>query len=55
MPPMPPNPNNKQQPGGRQAALINAEKPKNARETLGKLLRYIGRSNTFSSGLWLLC
>ena len=47
MPPMPPNPNNKQQPGGRQSALINAEKPKNAKETLGKLLRYIGRSKVF--------
>ena len=51
MPPMPPNPNNKQQPGGRQAALINAEKPKNARETLGKLLRYIGRSKYLFFGL----
>ena len=51
MPPMPPNPNNKQQPGGRQAALINAEKPKNARETLGKLLRYIGRSQYLFFGL----
>ena len=48
---MPPNPNNKQQPGGRQAALINAEKPKNARETLGKLLRYIGRSKYLFFGL----
>ncbi len=44
MPPMPQNPNNKQQPGGRHAALINAEKPKNARLTLAKLLRYIGKS-----------
>ena len=51
MPPMPPNPNNKQQPGGRQAALINAEKPKNARETLGKLLNYIGRSRYLFFGL----
>ena len=52
MPPMPPNPNNKQQgPGGRHAALVNAEKPRNAKETLGKLLSYIGRSRYIFFGL----
>ncbi|MBQ8967473.1 ABC transporter ATP-binding protein [Ruminococcus sp.] len=52
MPPMPPNPNNKQQaPGGRNAALVNAEKPKNARKTLGRLLAYIGRSKYLFFGL----
>ncbi|WP_294491035.1 ABC transporter ATP-binding protein [uncultured Ruminococcus sp.] len=52
MPPMPPNPNNKQQgPGGRHAALVNAEKPRNAKETLGKLLSYIGRSRYLFFGL----
>ncbi len=52
MPPMPPNPNNKQQgPVGRHAALVNAEKPRNAKETLGKLLSYIGRSRYIFFGL----
>ena len=52
MPPMPPDPNKKQQgPGGRHAALVNVEKPKNGRETLGKLLRYIGRSRYLFFGL----
>ena len=45
MPPMPPmGPNAKRGPGGPNSARINAEKPKNAGQTLKKLLRYIGRS-----------
>ena len=52
MPPMPPNPNGKNQgPGGRHAALVNAEKPKNAGKTLKKLLKYIGRSEYLFFGL----
>ena len=52
MPPMPPNPNGKNQgPGGRHAALVNAEKPKNAGKTLKKLLNYIGRSEYLFFGL----
>ena len=52
MPPMPPNPNGKNQgPGGRHAALVNAEKPKDAGKTLKKLLNYIGRSEYLFFGL----
>ena len=51
MPPMPPMGPNKRGPGGPNAGRINAEKPKNARETLGKLLRYIGRSRYLFFGL----
>lgn len=54
MPPLPPiGPNSKAQqgPGGRHSARVNAEKPKNARETLSKLLRYIGRNKYIFFGL----
>ena len=51
MPPMPPMGPNKRGPGGPNAGRINAEKPKNARETLGKLLRYIGKSEYLFFGL----
>ncbi|MBR6101224.1 MAG: ABC transporter ATP-binding protein [Ruminococcus sp.] len=46
MPPMPPmGPGGKGRgPAGPHSARITAEKPKNARRTLSKLLRYIGRS-----------
>lgn len=51
MPPMPPMNRIQQRggpgrgrPGGPHAARINAEKPKNAKETIRKLLKYIGRS-----------
>ncbi|WP_295155093.1 ABC transporter ATP-binding protein [uncultured Ruminococcus sp.] len=51
MPPMPPMGPNKRGPGGPNAGRINAEKPKNARETLSKLLRYIGKSEYLFFGL----
>ena len=52
MPPMPPaGPNARRGPGGPNAGRINAEKPKNGRETLGKLLRYIGHSRYLFFGL----
>ena len=46
MPPMmPPGaPGSKGGPGNRHAALLEREKPRNVRKTLGKLLKYIGRS-----------
>ena len=45
MPPMPPiGPAPKEGPGGRHAARVNMEKPKNGGETLKKLLAYIGKS-----------
>lgn len=46
MPPMPPmaDAGKGRGPAGPHSARLNAEKPKNARRTLGKLLRYIGRS-----------
>ena len=44
MPPMPPAGPGRGGPGGRHADLLKREKPKNVRRTLGKLLRYIGRS-----------
>ncbi|MBR6044720.1 MAG: ABC transporter ATP-binding protein [Ruminococcus sp.] len=45
MPPMPPmGPNRGRGPAGPHSARINAEKPKNAKQTLSKLLKYIGRS-----------
>lgn len=45
MPPMPPmGPGRGRGPAGPHSARINAEKPRNAKKTLGKLLRYIGRS-----------
>ncbi len=48
MPPMPPmGPGRKEPSAGR----INSEKPKNGRETLGKLLKYIGRSRGLFFGL----
>lgn len=43
MPPMMPGPRGGG-PGSREAALMNREKPHNARETLGKLMKYIGRN-----------
>ena len=44
MPPMPPMGPGRGGPGGRHADLLKREKPKNVRRTLGRLLRYIGRS-----------
>ena len=51
MPPMPPMGPAKRGPGGPNAGRINAEKPKNGRKTLGRLLRYIGRSEYLFFGL----
>lgn len=45
MPPMPPmGPGRGRGPAGPHSARITAEKPKNIKQTLGKLLRYIGKS-----------
>lgn len=44
MPPMPPMGPGRGGPGARHADLLKREKPKNIRLTLGKLLKYIGRS-----------
>ncbi len=48
MPPTPPMmpgaPGSKGGPGNRHAALLTREKPQNIKKTLGKLLKYIGRS-----------
>lgn len=43
MPPLPPL-NGERKPGGPQSARINMEKPKNAGETLKKLIGYIGKN-----------
>lgn len=51
MPPMPPMGPNKRGPGGPNAGRINGEKPKNAGQTLKKLLRYIGKSRYLFFGL----
>lgn len=50
---MPPsfNPNEKRGPGGPNAGRINAERPKDARNTLKKLIIYIGRSKYLFFGL----
>ena len=51
MPPMPPIGPNRRGPGGPNSGRINMEKPKNAGQTLGKLLRYIGKSRYLFFGL----
>lgn len=43
-PPMRPGGGPSGRPGGPMGARVNAEKPKNAKKTLGRLLRYVGRS-----------
>ena len=44
--PMPGRPGGPMGPGGRNSARLNVEKPKNAKQTIGRLLKYIGRSGT---------
>ena len=44
--PMPGRPGGPMGPGGRNNARLNVEKPKNAKQTIGRLLKYIGRSGT---------
>lgn len=44
MPPMPPMGPNGKGPGGPHGARINSEKPKNAKDTLKKLIGYIGKN-----------
>ncbi|MBQ7319340.1 MAG: ABC transporter ATP-binding protein [Clostridia bacterium] len=43
---MPGRPGGPMGPGGRNSARLNVEKPKNAKQTIGRLLKYIGRSGT---------
>lgn len=51
MPPLPPIGPGRHGPGGPNSGRVNLEKPRNAKETLGKLLRYIGRSRYLFFGL----
>ncbi|MDD6263092.1 MAG: ABC transporter ATP-binding protein [Clostridiales bacterium] len=41
-------------PGGPMGARLNAEKPKNTRRTLGRLIRYIGKSGVILAALLLI-
>ena len=54
MPPMPPMGPGGRKPGGPHGAMLTMEKPKDAKNTLKKLIGYIGRGrNIFFSPFWL--